>query len=187
MDGGHGNGDDTLYLNHHTAVTRAFHFQEDTFLTLKITTGDAHLRTLGKVQFFGLEVKEMVVVSTSHGDETLHLDVGDDNLLTAAGVGDILQVSDLGLDKLQIGRTGVDKYQVVDDRDKDTHLLTFLKGYLILHGDKTVQMLLFEQAYGVGFTTVGGTHSMPDFGLFIRFHLYDFVWPGSEKGVLPGL
>ena len=94
MDGSHGNGDDTLYLNDHTTVTGTFHFQENSLLTLKVTTDDADFRTFRQIQFIRLEVHKMIVVGSGYGNEALHLIVGDDYLLTATGIGDILQVSD---------------------------------------------------------------------------------------------
>ena len=51
----------------------------------------------------------MVIVGTRYGNETLHIIVWDNNLLPTAGIGDILQISDLRLDTLHIGRTGMDK------------------------------------------------------------------------------
>ena len=59
----------------------------------------------------------MIVVGTGYSDETLHIIIGDDYLLSATGVGDVLQVSDLGLDTLHFRRTGMDKDQVVNDRN----------------------------------------------------------------------
>ena len=161
MDSGQGNGYDTLDFDDHAAVTRALHLQEDTFLACKVTADDTYFSSFRKIQFFGLEVQEMVVVSTGNGYETLHLHVGDDDFLAAAGVGDILQVCYLGLDTLQIGRAGMDKYQIMDNRSKDTDFLSTLEGDFVLHGNETVQMFLLEQANGVQLTAVGGTHGIP--------------------------
>ena len=77
MDSGQGNGYDTLDFDDHAAVTRALHLQEDTFLACKVTAGDTYFSSFRKVQFFGLEVQEMVVVSTGNGYETLHLHIGE--------------------------------------------------------------------------------------------------------------
>ena len=100
MDGSHGNGNDTLYRNDYTTVTGTFHFQENTLLPFEITTCNTHFGALRQVKFFRLKVQEMIVISTGNSNEALHLVVGDDNLLTATGVGDVLQIGNLGLDTL---------------------------------------------------------------------------------------
>ena len=51
MNGGKRNGNNTLYLDNHTAVTRAFYFQEDAFLTLEVTARDTDFGTFGQIQF----------------------------------------------------------------------------------------------------------------------------------------
>lgn len=125
MDSGHGNSYDTLYFDNHTTVTRAFHLQKYTFLPLKFTTGNPDFDTFGQVQFIRLEIEKMIIVGTGHSNETLHLIVGNNNLLTTAGIGDILQISDLRLDTLHIGRTGTNKKQIMNDRDQSTYLFPF--------------------------------------------------------------
>lgn len=75
------------------------------------------------------------------------------------------------------------KKQVVDNRNQSTDFLAFLDTDLVLHGDETAQMLLFEQPHGIRLSTVSGTHSIPYFGLSLRFHAIIF----SEKGVPSGL
>ena len=78
MDSCHGNGDDTLYRDNHTAVAGTLYFQENTLLALEVTTRDTDFRAFGQIQLIGLEIQEMVVIGTRYGDETLHLTVGDD-------------------------------------------------------------------------------------------------------------
>lgn len=95
MNGGKRNGDNALYLDNHTAVARAFHFQEDAFLTLEVTARDTDFCTFRQVQFVGPEVHEMVIVCTGYSNKALHLAVGDNNLPSAAGVSDVLQIADL--------------------------------------------------------------------------------------------
>lgn len=124
------------------------------------------------------------MISTGHGNETLHLIVGDDDLLTASGIGDILQIRDHGLDTFHFGRTGMNKNQIVDDGNQDTDFFPVFDAYFILHGNETVDMFLRKQSHGIRLSTVGGTHGIPDFGLFIRFH---FSMISSKKGVLSGL
>ena len=68
----------------------------------------------------------MIIVSAGYGNETLHLTVGDNNLLSTASIGDILQISDLRLDTLHIGRTGMDKKQIMNDRNQNTDFFPFL-------------------------------------------------------------
>ena len=90
MNGGKRNGNNTLYLDNHTAVTRAFYFQEDAFLTLEVTARDTNFGTFGQIQFIRLEIHEMIIVSTGYSNKTLHLAIGDNDLLTATGIGYIL-------------------------------------------------------------------------------------------------
>ena len=107
MNGGKRNGNNTLYLDNHTAITCTFYFQEDAFLTFEVTTRDTNFRALGQIQFIGLEIQEVVIIGTRYSDETLHLTVGDDYLPSAAGIGDVLQVTDLRLHTFYIRRTGI--------------------------------------------------------------------------------
>ena len=93
MNGSKRNGNNTLYLDNYTTVTRAFHFQKDAFLTFEVTTRDTDFGTFGQIQFIRLEVHEMIIVSTGYGDEALHFAIGDNNLLTATGIGDVLQIA----------------------------------------------------------------------------------------------
>ena len=100
MDSGHGNSYDTLYFDNHATVTCAFHLQKYTFLPLKFTAGNPDFGTFGQVQFIRLKIKKMIIVSAGYGNETLHLTVGDNNLLSTASIGDILQISDLSTPSL---------------------------------------------------------------------------------------
>lgn len=161
VDSSHGNGYDTLYLYHHTPIASALYFQEDTFLAFEITAGDADLRPFGQVHLFGLEVEKLVAVTACHSDETVHVILRNDNLPTAAGIGNVLKISRLGLDTLQIRRTRTHKYQVVYHRNQDTHAPAFPDGYLMLHRNEALQTLFFEQARGIGLPAVRGTHRIP--------------------------
>lgn len=109
MDSGHGNSYDTLYFDNHATVTCALYLQKYPLLPLKFTAGNPDFGAFGQVQFIRLKIKKMIIVSAGYGNETLHLTVWDNNLLPTAGIGDILQISDLRLDTLHIGRTGMDK------------------------------------------------------------------------------
>lgn len=161
VDSSHGNGYDTLYLYYHTAVASTLHLQEDTFLAFEIAAGDADLGAFGQVHFLGLEIEELVAIAACHSDEAAHVILRNDNLPTAAGIRDVLKISRLELDTLQIRRTRTHKYQVVYHRNQDTHAPAFPDGYLMLHRDETLQTLLFEQACGIGLPAVRGTHSIP--------------------------
>ena len=86
----------------------------------------------------------MVVIGTGNGNETLHLAVRDDNLLTATGISDILQISYLRFYTLHIRRAGMNKKQVMDHRNQGTNLLPFLYADLVLHGNKTAHPLFFK-------------------------------------------
>ena len=66
VDSSHGNSDDALYLDNHTAITRTFHFQENTFLPLEVTTRDTNFSTFRQIQLIGLEVQKMVVIGTGN-------------------------------------------------------------------------------------------------------------------------
>ena len=112
MDGRNGNSDDTLYSNHYATNHGHLLPLENTFLTLEVATGDTNFRTFGEIQFFGLEIEKMVIVSTGDGYETLHIMVGNDYFLTATGISNILQISNLRLKSLHFGRTCVDKNQI---------------------------------------------------------------------------
>ena len=184
MNGGHGYGNDALYLNNHTAVAGTLHFQENTLLSRKVTADDTDFHALGQIQFIGLEIQEMVVIGTRYGDETLHLTVGDDYLPSAAGIGDVLQVTDLGLHTLHIRRTGMNKKQIVNNRNQNSNFSTFPYAYLVLHGDETAQFFFFKKMHSIRLSTISGTHSIPYFALFIHFHFRDYFRKGCSLGAL---
>ena len=161
MDGGHGYGNDALYLDNHTTVTGTLHFQKNTLLPRKVTASDTDFRAFRQVQFIRLEIQEMVVISASYGNEALHLTIRDDYLLSAAGIGDVLQVTHLRLHTFYIRRTGMNKNQVVDNRNQNPDFPAFLQADLILHRDKTAQILLLKKTHGIRLPTVGGTHRIP--------------------------
>ena len=175
MDGGHGNSNDTLYLYNHTTVTCTLYFQKNTLLTCKVTTRNTDSSSFRQIQLFGLEIKQMVVIGSGNGDEALHLMVGNNYLLTTASIGYILQISNLRLNTLYVGRTCMDKNQITDDGNQSTDFLTLTDTYLIMHGDKTAEVLLLEKMHRIKLPAVCGTHGMPDFNLVIRFHFRCFV------------
>ena len=80
MDSGHGNSYDTLYFDNHATVTCTFHLQKHTLLPLKFTAG---IRTwcLWTSSIHPVENKEDDHRKCGYGNETLHLTVGDNNLL----------------------------------------------------------------------------------------------------------
>ena len=139
-------------------------------MTLEVATGDTDFRTFGEIQLFGLEIEKMVIVGTGDGYETLHIMVGNDYFLTAASIGDILQISNLRLKSLHFGRTCVDKNQVTDDGNQSTDFPPPTDTYLILHGDETAKICLFEKMHSFKLPAVCGTHGKPNFGLFIHFY-----------------
>ena len=139
--------------------------------------------TLGQCVDEDPDTPNLMIRASSYGNEALHLIVGDNYLLAATGIGDILQISNHRLDTLHFGRTSVNKNQIVNNRNQDTDFFSFLHTYLVLHGDKTAQVLFRKQPHSVSLTTVCGTHSEPYFGLFFHFH-YTII---SEKDILPGL
>ena len=59
--------------------------------------------SLRQIQLSGLEIKQLVVIGSGNGDEALHLMVGNNYLLTTAGIGYILQISNLRLNTLYVG------------------------------------------------------------------------------------
>ena len=87
------NSNNTLYLDNHTTITCAFYFQKKTFLTLEVTTRDTDFGTFRQIQLIRLEVHEMVIVSTGYSNKALHFTVGDNNLLTATGIRNVLQIA----------------------------------------------------------------------------------------------
>ena len=213
MNGCHGNGYHTLDGDDYATVAGTLYFQENTFMAFEVTARYADTGTFREVQLVGLEVKEVVIVSAGNGNEALHIDIGNDDLTSATGIGDVLEVADPGLHTLHVRRAGVDEKKVMDHRDKRTDFLAAFHDDLVLHGDETAQMLFFKEAHGVRFAAVGGTHGVPNslfgnffrylfgylscyfFGdlsscffrgfckFFIRFHKAEC----SEKGVPPGL
>ena len=209
MNGCHGNSYHTLDGDDYTAVAGAFYFQKNTFMAFKITASYTDTGTYREVQLIRLEVKEVVIVSAGNGYETLHLDIRNDDLTSAASIGDILKVADLRFHALHIRRAGVDEKQVMDHRNKGTHFLATFHDDLILHGDETAQMFFFKKTHGVRFAAIGGTHGVPDgfFGSFFQYlfqslfgYLFSCFFRGfckffvrfhkpecSEKGVPPGL
>ena len=112
----------------------------------------------------------MVVIGSGNGDEALHLMVGNNYLLTTASIGYILQISNLRLKSLHFGRTCVDKNQITDDGNQSTDFPAPTDTYLILHGNETAKICLFEKMHSFKLPAVCGTHGKPNFGLFIHFY-----------------
>lgn len=63
----------------------------------------------------------------------------------------------------------------MNDRNQSTDLFSFFYTYLVLHRNETAQIFFLEQMHGIRFSAVGGTHSIPDFDLFLYSHFYAFV------------
>ena len=139
-------------------------------MTLEVATGDTDFRTFGEIQFFGLKIEKMVIVGTSNGYETLHIMIGNDYFLAATGISNILQISNLRLKSLHFGRTCVDKNQITDDRNQSTDFPAPTDTYLILHGNETAKICLFEKMHSFKLPAVCSTHGKPNFGLFIHFY-----------------
>ena len=74
----------------------------------------------------------------------------------------------------------MDKNQITDDGNQSTDFLTLTDTYLILHGDKTAEVLLLEKMHRIKLSAVCGTHGMPDFNLVIPFPFSLFC---SQKSV----
>ena len=129
----------------------------------------------------------MVIVGTGDGYETLHIMVGNDYFPTATGIGDILQISNLRFKSLYFRRTCVDKNQITDDGNQSTDFLTFLYANLVLHGNETTHFFLFKQTHSIRLSTVRGTHRIPYFSLFIRFHVRGYFRKGCSPGALKSL
>ena len=68
MDGGHGYGNDALYLYNHTAVTCALHFQKNALLTCKVTTRNTDSSSSRQIQLFGLEADKRQAERLPCGD-----------------------------------------------------------------------------------------------------------------------
>ena len=139
-------------------------------MALEVATGDTDFRTFGEIQFFGLKIEKMVIVGTGNGYETLHIMVRNDYFLTATGISNILQISNLRLKSLHFRRTCVDKNQVTDDGNQSTDFPAPTDTYLILHGNETAKICLFEKMHSFKLPAVCGTHGKPNFGLFIHFY-----------------
>ena len=104
----HGHGYHPLQTDNHTTVSRTFHLYKHPLVALEVTTRNTDSSSFRQIQLFGLEIKQMVVIGSGYGDEALHLMVGNNYLLTTASIGYILQISNLRLDTLYVGRTCMD-------------------------------------------------------------------------------
>ena len=104
MDEYHGNSYDTL-CSITATVTCAFTFRNILFCPSN-SPPVIGLWYLWTSSIHPVENKEDDHRKCGYGNETLHLTVGDNNLLPTAGIGDILQISDLRLDTLHIGEDG---------------------------------------------------------------------------------
>ena len=89
----------------------------------------------------------MVVIGSGNGDEALHFRVGDDYLLTTAGIGDILQISNLRFKSLYFGRTCMDKNQITDDGNQSTDFLPLRILTLYCMGTKQPREILRFHVY----------------------------------------
>ena len=161
---------DSLQTDNHTTVSRTFHLYKHPLVALEVTTRNTDSSSFRQIQLFGLEIKQMVVIGSGNGDEALHLMVGNNYLLTTAGIGYILQISNLRLNTLYVGRTCMDKNQITDDGNQSTDFPAPTDTYLILHGNETANICLFEKMHSFKLPAVCGTHSKPNFGLFIHFY-----------------
>ena len=138
-DVGNDDGGDARNENGYTTVAGALDLDKGALDTIEGTTEDLHGGALGEVYLIGVEVDELIVVAVAHGDELLHLTVGnhDGDATGALGTGEVLEIVDLGLQCLQGVAGGVGKQQVADGWYQTTLLaLLAVADDFVTHGDE---------------------------------------------------
>ena len=121
MDSRQRHGYHALDGDDHPAVSCPLHLHEHTLTAGKVAACDAYAGTLGEVHFFGTEVQKLVAVGAGCRNEVAHLDIGDDNLLMATCIRDVLQVREFVFHPTQFSRTGIYEQQVAHHRHQFLH------------------------------------------------------------------
>lgn len=163
-DIGYDNGSNAGNKNCHAAIADTLDLDKDALDTIEHATDNLNGSTLGEVYLFGIEVDKLLIIAVAHGDELLHLTIGnhDGYSTSAIGTGEVLKVIDLGLQRLDALTSGVDKQQIADGGDELAHLATLdIADHLVLHGDETTNRTGFQEILGLERTTKRSTHGKP--------------------------
>ena len=163
-DVGNDNGSYAGDENGHTAVADTLDLDKGALDTIENATNNLHRSALGKIDLGGVEVDELLVVAVADSDELLHLAVGDhDGYTTSAlGASEVLEVVDLGLQRLDGAAGGVDKQQVVDGGDETTYLaLLLVADNVVLHRNEATNRTGLKKILRLERTTKRGTHGKP--------------------------
>lgn len=107
MNGGHCHCYNALYLDNDTAVAGSLDLDEHAFVAHELATGDAHTGALGKVEFLGCEIEQLLVAGAGDGDELFHLGEGDCDFFVAACIDHVLQERYLGFHLLKARGCGI--------------------------------------------------------------------------------
>ena len=150
----------------YTAVADALDLDKGALDPIERATDNLNGGALGEVYLVGGEVDELLIVTVADGDELLHLTVGNDNgyTTTGLGTGEVLQIGDLGLQRLQLLALGIDEQQVVDRGDETTLLALPAADHLIPHGDEAAKRMGLKVLLGLQRSTKRGTHGIPGRG-----------------------
>ena len=167
-DVGDDNGGNAGDENGYTTIADSLDLDKGALDTIESATDNLHGSALGQIDLGGVEVDELLVIAVADGDELLHLAIGDHdgNTAGALGAGEVLEVIDLGLQRLDGAAGGVDKQQVVDGGDETTYLaLLLVADNVVLHRDEATNGTGLKKLLRLERTTKRGTHGKPYGGL----------------------
>ena len=142
----------------------AAYLDEGALDTIEGTADDAHWGALVEVDLVGGKVDELLIEGLTDADEVLHLAIGDGDgdVLAAHGLGEVMEVLDEALERLDALTGGVGKDEVADGGHELAHLaLTTVGEHLDMHGDEAAHSPTLEEGLGLELATKRGAHGEP--------------------------
>ena len=142
----------------------AAYLDEGALDTIEGTADDAHWSALVEVDLVGGKVDELLIEGLTDADEVLHLAIGDGDgdVLATHGLGEVMEVLDEALERLDALTGGVGEDEVADGGHELAHFaLTTVGDHLDMHGDEAAHSPTLEEGLGLELATKRGAHGEP--------------------------
>ena len=164
MNEGRGNCHNPLDGNHHTAVT--FDTDKLTLNSLEDATGDTDTISLLHGNGRRVQINNLFIVITGNSNKTTHLDFRNGNGLTGLTVHDITnreRSPDSGFHFVNLTAGGINKNQVVNNRNKFADLTLTTEYVFVAHGKKILHSTGVQVFLKGKLTAIGDTKGVPGF------------------------
>ena len=161
---GHHDGGNALNEDNHLLLTALADLDESALDTVEHAADNTNRSALGKLHLIGGEVDESFAKAIADTDEMLHLILGDGDgdVLPPAGTGEVLEVVNHALQRLDALTGGVNEDQVADGGNELADLAaTAVAHHLPTHRDEAAGALTLKVITGLELTTEGGAHGKP--------------------------